>query len=650
MLSPGTHHRHLSRDLVENLRQRRALLDLAENNPRVQKQLIQMCKEDVVFWWNAFVWQFNPSKASRGAEAVAPFILFPFQERALLARPETDKQFSPYDRGILWCYEHSKTMACEKSRWQGASWLFLGVQVWLAGFHEYSQMLNISRNEDAVDDGSKNSLFWKIRYILDRQPVWLMGRRLPSHSTRIKVPGEIEDTKLYFHFHRTDAEITGEASTAKAGVGGRASVIFVDEYPEIERAQEIREKTALTADCRFFNGTHLGVGTPFQKMCDPKQSPEIVRWRMHWTDHPEQSRGLYEFDPQRPTQPIVHDKQYAFPDDFRFVLDGSPVGGPRPGVRSPWYDRKCVEMGDPRAVAMNLDISPEGAARQFFDGLKVRNYISEVCRPPVWVGDILTDPNGRLRSIYHDPKGKLKLWIHPKGDGLFPAGRYAIGCDVSAGTGATPSCAAVGNIDLGTKVAEYANAGPGFPEPDFARVVRGLCDLAADESGQGAYLVWDNSGQQGTKFEQAILELGYRNIYYDESDKIQFARKGPQRPGWFGNTKQKYAALVDYREGLYARRVVDRSEACLLETLLFEYDKATKKVAHSGEIRSNDPSGARENHGDLVVATMLMWMLMKEWAEGGRKERREKERAEPGTLGWIEKLQEMRQRHLEEAF
>lgn len=644
-LSPGQHHLLVETDLVKNLQQRRAILDLAKDRPAVQRELAAMCREDIVFWWNLFVWQFDPSK--RGASAVAPFILFPFQVRALLARPETDAAFKPYDRGILWCYEQDKTMACEKSRWQGASWLFLGVQVWLCGFHEYAQTLNISRNENAVDDGTKNSLFWKIRYILDRQPAWLMGER-----GRGKSGNSIEDSKLYLHFHKVDSEITGEASTAKAGVGGRASVIFVDEYPEIERAQEVREKTALTANCRFFNGTHLGVGTPFQRMCDPKQSPEIVRWRFHWSDHPEQSRGLYEYDPQRPTQPIIHDKNYKFPSDFRFVLDGSPTGGPRPGVRSPWYDQKSQEMGDSRAVAMNLDISPEGAAKQFFDGLKIRNLIAESCRPAIWQGDLQYDKRGKLERIFEAPGGKLKLWIRPKGDGKLPAAKYLVGCDISAGTGATPSCVAGINGETSMKVLEYANAGPGFPEAEFAAVVMALCQLMAGPDGEGAYLAWDGSGQQGTKFEQAILELGYRNIYYDDADKISVAGKPPgrYRPGWFGSNKQKYSALVDYREALYDRKLIDRSEDCLLETLLFEYDKATNAVKHGGEMRTNDPSGARENHGDLVVATMLAWMLAKEMVEGGRRSPAARNVPEPNSVEWLIALQANRERALEEAY
>lgn len=634
MLGYGTHHKQVPRDLLKNLALRRRLLAEASHDRAVQRRLVQMCKEDVIFYTCAFCWQFNPSK--RGSAAIEPFITFPVQERLLVARPETHPEWSPHNRGMLWCYENDRTLAVEKSRWQGASWLQLIFQDWLCLFHEYVQVLNVSRNEAAVDDGTKDSLFWKLRYMHDRLPVWMTGR--------------IETSKLYFHYFKTDSEVTGTAATAKAGVGGRSSLLNVDEYPEIEKAQEVREKTALTSNCRIFTGTHLGVGTPFQKMCDPKQSPEIVRFQLHWTENPQQNAGMYEFDPKRPGIPRILDTSFEYPEDFKFVLDGSPVGGPRPGVRSPWYDQKCLEIGDARAVAMNLDISPEGAAKQFFDGLKIRTIVGESARPPVWVGDILHDKRGRLLGITETSEGRLKLWVRPKADGKLPAARYTIGTDISAGTGATPSCAAGINGDVSLKVLEYAN--PFIVEAEFAALVCALCEFMPGLDGSGAYLGWDSSGQQGTKFEQAILDLGYRNIYCNEDDLVKYTTgRVSRRPGWYGSNKQKYALLVDYRQALYERLLIDRSEECLLETLLFEYDRKTNTVQHARSTKTNDPSGARENHGDMVIATGIAWMLAKDWAEGGRKSPEVRgERVEPNTLAWLLALQEGRRRQLEEAY
>lgn len=617
-LSTGRFHEQVPRGLKKNLRWRRNLLDLADGDREVRRELRRMCKDDCLFYINSFVWQFNPGRSKEGAAAVHPFITFPVQERVLCARPETHAKWAPYDRGVFWCIENDKTMACEKSRWQGASWLFLIGQDWHCTFHDFVQTLNISRNEDAVDDGSKDSLFWKIRYMHDRLPEWLLG--------------PVDDSKLYFHWHLTDSEMTGQASTAKAGVGGRATEIFVDEYPEIGAAQELREKTALTANCRFFNGTHLGAGTPFHVMCDPKKSPEIVRQRMHWTDNPQQNQGLYRVTNGKLE---ILDKTYKFPKDYRFVLDGTPAGGHAPGVRSPWYDRKCVEIGDSRAIAQNLDIDVQGSAKQFFDPLKMRGLIDR-CEPPVWTGWVDFDPAGRFRKLVPDPEGKLKLWVNPVHDGqTLPRSVYCIGNDVAAGTGATPSCMAIIDAMLGKKIGEYAD--PFLEEKPFAQLTTAVCRWL------DATVAWDAGGQQGVKFETEFLRLGWLKYYHDTEDVSNVTRgKPPKRPGFYGSDAAEYRTVKDYRDALYDGSLVDLSEDCLAETLLFEWDEKTGKVQHSGKKRTNDPSGARENHGDRVTAAKLAWMLARDYGSGGRKSPERPVGPSPGSMEWLLALESRR--------
>lgn len=630
MLSPGKWHEKVPRTLHENLLFRRKILDLAESDRHVRSELRVMCRDDALFYINVFCWQFNPS--FRGIAAVHPFITFPVQERVLCARPETHKAFRPYDRGVFWCIENDKTMACEKSRWQGASWLFLIAQDWHCTFHEFVQTLNISRNEDAVDDGSKDSLFWKVRYMHERLPEWLTG--------------PIETSKLYFHWQLTDSEMTGQASTARSGVGGRATEIFVDEYPEIQAAQELREKTALTANSRFFNGTHLGVGTPFEVMCNPKKSPEIVRQRMHWTDNPQQNPGLYRFNPHNPAVPEILDTDYTFPAGYKFVLDGTPSGGHAPGVRSPWYDRKCVEIGDSRAIAQNLDIDVQGSAKQFFDPLKIRSLIDQ-CEPPLWIGDIDFDPAGRFRKLVEDPEGRLRLWVRPVGDGQsLVRSKYFVGNDIAAGTGATPSCSAIIDGPRGIKIGEYVN--PFIEEKPFAQFVTALCRWLVDDRGNGAMVVWDAGGQQGIKFETEFLRLGYLNYYHDKDDvnHVNFA-KPSKRPGFYGSDAAEYRTVKDYRDAIYDGSLTDRSEECLSETLLFEWDAKTGKVQHSGKTRTNDPSGARENHGDRVTAAKLAWMLAKDYAAGGRKSPDLPKGPEINSLEWLMALQTQDEERLE---
>ena len=337
-LSTGEWYKKVPIEPVANVQFRIKLLKACAADPVLRAGILEICRNDLIFWIACFAWQFNPKK--KGVDAVGPFIPWDFQIEGFLSRPDTHGK-----KGILWAYENDRPMVVEKSRELGASWCFLLFQVWLCLFQKHVQCLNISKSADAVDDKSPDSLFWKIRHIHEHLPDWMKG--------------EIVQEKFYFGYRKTKSHNTGVASTGRAGVGGRASVIFIDEFSQIKEATEVRQRTAGTSDCRFFNGTHLGVGTEFYNLTASPEFPKLV-W--HWSQHPEKKKGLYHYD-QVTNKVAALDKTYQYPPDFKFVTDGLPTGGPFPGLRSPWYDWKVIDIGNPRGVAMELDIDPKGAAR-----------------------------------------------------------------------------------------------------------------------------------------------------------------------------------------------------------------------------------------------------------------------------------------------
>jgi hypothetical protein len=64
----------------------------------------------------------------------------------------------------------------------------------------------------------------------------------------------------------------------------------------------------------------------------------------------------------------------------------------------------------------------------------------------------------------------------------------------------------------------------------------------------------------------------------------------------------------DYRAALDAGRFVNPSERALTQCLGYRYD-AGGNPEHPNEKNTHDPAAGRVNHGDLVVADMLAWML-----------------------------------------
>lgn len=609
MLSPGEWHKLVPEDLGENLAVRQRINTAARNNPALQRRIRQICKDDILFYINLFVWQFNPKK--KGNAAIAPFITWDFQDALFLDTPETTGE-----KGILWCYEHDKSMVVQKSREMGLSWCFLIAEDWLSLFHPHVQSLNISRNEKAVDAANPDSLFWKVRYMHGLLADWLKG--------------PIVQHKLHFEFEKTGSYINGEASTGEAGVGGRASVVFVDEFPLIKEASEVRQRTAGTSDCRFFNGTHQGVGTEFARLCDRTLNPEIILRTIHWSQHPDKKKGLYEYDPEHPGVPIIHDKTFDFPPDFEFVLDGTPTGGPRPGVRSPWYDSKCRDIGEARAIAMELDIDPQGSAKQFYSPIVIRELIQEFCRPPVWEGTIEYDElTGHFKGIQQVPNGRLKLWAMPDRFGRLPASEYRVGADVSMGTGATPSCASGGDASKGLKVLEYAIADKNPDE--FACICTAICWFLQDRAGGPARLCWESAGSTGSKFGQRISKLGFTNIHMHVEEFMRGA-KSSNRAGWYPTEKTKISLHMDYRTALEKRWILNPSRSSLVELLNFMYNSIGNLV-HAGAENEPDPSGARGNHGDMGTADAIMWMLSKDLGVMPTLKKKP-EPFEYGSLGW----------------
>jgi hypothetical protein len=353
MLSHGRHFERVPREFHENMLYRKK----AANEPLASKQrmLKRMCAQDLLFYVNTFVWQFNPRCVGRlddnpysawaGMPEITPFTTYPFQDKALTYGDPSRADF----HGILWAIERQRDLVQEKSREMGVSWMNLIVIDWLWRFHGRKTLLVMSRDEDAVDKlDDPNSLFWKLDFIQDHLPIWLWPEGWDKRKHR---------KSMFIKNPETHSTITGEASTAKAFVGGRGTLAFIDEFSQIDKAREVLERTADVTGCRLFCSTHTGVDTAFHDLCNDKTTAKLV---LHWSEHPLKRRGLYEYA-RETNQIIVHDKTYDYPSDFQYVYEWKPNGGPFPGLRSPWYDEECIRRKRPSAIAMDLDINPKGA-------------------------------------------------------------------------------------------------------------------------------------------------------------------------------------------------------------------------------------------------------------------------------------------------
>jgi len=583
MLSPGKWHALVPRWPRKNVAEWRvAILKACLTDRLLQRGLFEMCRQDLIFFVAIFVWQFNPRK--KGIGQVGPFIPWDFQDDAF--------------RVMLDSIEEDEDLCIEKSREMGASWMLVIVFFWLWLFHGWNKFLFISRNAEAVESDDPDSLLWKWDFIFENLPDWMKPR--------------LKKKKMYRGNITNRSVATGQASTGKAGVGGRATAMGIDEFSQIEEDFEVLHRTSDTTGCRIFNFTHTGLATAAYEITQRVDMRKLV---MHWTSHPDKRKGLYRYDPEAGKVTAL-DKSFVYPADYRFVMDGSPTGGPFPGVRSPWYDEQCRRKGSARAIAMDLDIDPKGSVSQFFDRLMILTLQTTFAAEPYWEGDIHFDrDSGRPLSLVPTKGGALKLWCtltDQGGDGSSFHGprprrdNYGIGCDISTGSGATPSCASVTCGSTGEKVMEYRN--PHILPEKFAVLVAALGWLFSTDHGEPALVAWEVPGP-GYTFGKRFMELGYRNVYFKTDEFKEFA-DASEAPGWYASPNNKRALLEDYRAALHSRQFLNRSREALGDCLAFRYDKRGY-IEHSAETSTNDPSGARVNHADVVIADALSWKCAK---------------------------------------
>lgn len=571
MLSLGETWKELNKDKTANLEFRCRVLEAAANDPFLQSLLWDLCKNDIIFWLNVFVATYDPRTVAGRIIGAVPFNTYPYQDEGL---PE-----------ILRAIVDGRDLVIEKSRDMGASWMCIVIMTWLFLFHRNTSFLMVSRKEDLVDaPGDPDSLFWKVDFILRHLPRWMLP----------KTP--IDRRKLHFGNLDNGSTIDGESTTAAAGVGGRRTAMFIDEFSRIEEGYQLLAGTADTTNCRIFNFTPWGTSNAAY---DVATRENVRKLRLHWSRHPEKAKGLYKYN-EHTRQVEIIDKIFAFPVDFQFVMDGR--------LRSPWYDGECIRRANEREIAQMLDIDYQGSAYQFFDKSTILELQRAFAMEPFWEGDLVYNKHtGRPERLVQVKGGLLKLWLNPDVNGKPKVSKYGIGADLSTGSGATNSCLSIGDGATGEKVGQFAS--PFLRQHEMAAIAVGLAWLFVDEDNQPAILGWEQQGP-GITFGKSVLELGFTRVFMKENTTGKFSGKMSHLPGWHSSPDTKRDLLTEYRRGLASRECINRCSAALAECLFFIHT-ATGTVEHSKSLNVNDPTGARVNHGDQAMADALMWKIVK---------------------------------------
>lgn len=571
-------------DPIENMEWRVALRKICQKNANARNAVIAKCADDVVYFFQGFCYLFEP----RPKPKKIPFILWEHQVPVVRAM---DENLGECDMGL------------EKSRAEGASWMFLMMffHRWL--FAPYSTFGLVSRTEDAVDlKDDPDSLMWKYDFQLEHLPPWMTpkvwNRSYGNHTLINK---------------DNNSSITGYSAVGDVASGGRKVAFAMDELAKFPKGSDYdaMNSTQHVTDCRILVSTPKGsTGAYYDAM---HEEGNMIKLILDWKDNSSKNQGLYRVDKNgishdmNASRPLTAEQRSGLSDLHEklrrrgYKLEGS--------VRSPWYDTQCLRAGaTPVGVAQELDRDYGGSEAQLF-GPDAQAMVKATCKPPNITGMLGYD-NETYKPLWENrPLGDFHLW-HQLHHGKPAESNYVIGCDVASGLGGTMTSNSVLQvIDLvgSEQVAEYAT---NVVKPsDFAEFAYAVCKWY-----HNAFLIWEDNGPSGQAFHNRFMEFSYSNIYFRKSGHKGLGKAFTNKPGFHTDDKNKPVVIQDLDYAIRADQLRIRSSN--LQKELGDYVYKDGKIIQAKATRTQDESSKGAAHGDRVIALALAWHVAREKERG----------------------------------
>ena len=551
-----------------NIEWRRNLLTEAEDDPILQRDLLEASAESLLFWINAFAWTFHqfdvdPETGQRVEAEVShvPFITWEIQ----------DELFNKFEQHL----KEAKDILIDKSRDMGASWMCVDYIHWLWLFDHDAQMLEMSRTEDYVDKaGNMKALFQKHDYINGWLPEWMLPPNVMA--------GEKNRTKMHMMNSINGCCIDGESTTIHAGSGDRRRVLLLDEFAKVEKGALMRSATRDVALMRIINSTPAGPGTEYSRW---KQSGQIKVFVLPFHEHPDKGAGRY--------------------------IRKTETGGWE--IRSPYLDYETT-VRSTKELARELLRQDVESGDVFFTVENVDKHIhlfARECRQRYHIHFVKNTPNDLISkfiknrdmskvSITKGKKGPLRVWATLPGGRPDQSKTYIHGIDVGKGQGASNSVISIKCKETGEKIAEWRDANT--PPYDMARIAVALAIWCGGRKPRSLpFLKWENNGP-GWDFGKLIVKIFKYPYYYRRVAPGKRTDKKTDKYGFHTDRQSKRELLAAYDRALAHGGFINHSKFGLEEMKMYVY-YADGGVGPAYLIEEN--SSAKKTHGDIVIADAL---------------------------------------------
>lgn len=247
---------------TEEVKRRLKLIELCIKDEGFKKDVIDLSRINVRFFFNNFLWTFDP----RTNRKKYPFTLFPFQEHYI---DWLEERLKNQDWGLV-----------EKTRDVGATWMNAGHSL-----HKWIFIPNFmarfgSITETKVDDRTLDSTFGKARFMIDMLPAFLKPKMRDGDDRHLNILNPENGSLL-----------KGESMNLGFGRSGRASITHMDEFAHVENSGAVLSSMSQTSKCAVFTSTPKGSKNEFARL---KREGKISSITLHWKDHPLKTREWYE--------------------------------------------------------------------------------------------------------------------------------------------------------------------------------------------------------------------------------------------------------------------------------------------------------------------------------------------------------------------
>jgi len=574
-------HAHLvPRDLKGNLQWRRYVLKHAYESETYRAGLMELCKEDPLFFALTFLWLLEPRilKHNIGRDgqmdmpSTIPFLFWPMQEEAFEEMYDSLFGAEPRDCAIV------------KSRAVGASWLMLALFIWIWLFRPQSHLGLVSATEEKVDSPhDPDALMNKLDYFLEHLPYFMK----PEY-TRLQNSHTLKNLE-------NGSSVVGYAATGEVARGGRKLAFGFDEMHSFKAGEDslAMDSTQYVTNCRFF------ISTPSRRKGKSGTFWDIVNGaehgannthliKMEWWKIPHQRVGLYRWPKHGELEKL--DRDFEWPDDYQFIQDGR--------LRSPWFDNEWLRGGNsPQKIAAELELDFGAAGATFFDSDAKAKAEATVDAPEL-VGRFMYDAETFLDGEFlHASGGDLRVWAKPR-----PRHQYTLGVDVAAGTGGSRSnySAIVGfDRSTGEQVLEFACH---TIKPDELADLAHALGLAYNM----AKVNIETNGPSGQTCINRLVETCYRNLYYRKQEERAYTKR-TEKPG-YRNQDGGQRVLENLVAGVRRGECVLKSQRLVAE--LGQYIFVNGKLTHSSTQTKEDEANAGTSHGDCAIAGAIGYFTL----------------------------------------